>query len=53
MNEMIAMVQVYIHIITDKQIKINVVNGHDLLLLKQAHMIAMNFFQTNNVKVYA
>jgi len=53
MNEMIAIVQCYIHIMTDKQININVVNGHDLLLLKKAHSIALTWFNNNNVKVYA
>jgi len=49
MNEMIAIVQCYIHIMTDKQININVVNGHDLLLLKKAHAIAFNWLQQNKV----
>lgn len=49
MNEMIAIVQCYIHVMTDKQVNIDIVNGHDLLLLKKAYNISLNWLQENKV----
>ncbi len=46
-NEMIAHVQCYIHIMTGKEINIKIVNHRDIFLLKNAYGIAQKWMQIN------
>lgn len=48
---MISFVQVYIHIKTGKQVNIIIRNENDVLLLRKAYLIAINYFELNNIKL--
>lgn len=46
-NEMIALVQCYIHICTGKEVNIKINNHRDIFLLKDAYQIAQGWMQLN------
>ena len=46
-NEMIAHVQCYIHIRTNTQVNINIVNHKDIFQLQKAYGIAQKWMQLN------
>jgi hypothetical protein len=46
-NEMVAHVQCYIHIMTGQQVNIKIVNHRDIFRLKDAYKIAQNWMQIN------
>ena len=50
-KQMMAYVQVYIHIRKNKEVNINIRDARDVLLLNQAYNIALIWMQNNNVKL--
>ena len=50
---MIAIVQIYIHIHKNVEVKIKVSNFAQIRELKRAHAIAKNWMERNNFKIYA
>ena len=50
-KQMIAYVQVYIHIRKNKEVNINIRDTRDIFLLNQAYNTALIWMQNNNVKL--
>ena len=51
MSEMIAVVQMYIHIMKGKEVDISIRTPHDYLKLNHAYNIASKWMSDNNVIV--
>jgi len=49
-EEMIAIVQIYIHHRKDKEVQIQIRNGRDLILLQKAYTTAVNWLNNNGFK---
>lgn len=52
-HEMIAVVQVYIHIRKGVEVKIKVTSPRDIMLLQLAYEAATEWMQANNTKIVA
>lgn len=50
-NNMIAMVQCYIHILKNVQVTIVIRDTRDVFLLADAYKTAMQFFEDSNAKI--
>jgi hypothetical protein len=50
-EEMTAVVQVYIHIRKNVEVKIQIRNGRDILKLQKAYAIAQDWMAENNCKI--
>jgi len=49
-DEMIAIVQIYIHHRKNKEVQIQIRNARDLMLLTRAYSIALNWLNNNGFK---
>jgi hypothetical protein len=49
-EEMIAIVQIYIHHRKGKEVKIAITSARDIMLLTKAHSIALNWLNNNGFK---
>jgi len=49
-EEMIAIVQIYIHHRKGKEVQIEIRNARDIMLLTKAHSIALNWLNNNGFK---
>jgi len=50
-KEMIAYVQIYIHIRKDVEVNIKIENTRDIFLLTQAYNVALEWMNNNNFKL--
>lgn len=49
-EEMISIVQIYIHHRKNKEVQIQIRNARDLILLSRAYSIALNWLTSNGFK---
>lgn len=51
MKKQIAIIQTYIHLRTGKEVNISINSVNDIILLNEAYSIAINWMNSNNVKM--
>jgi len=49
-EEMIAIIQIYIHHRKGKEVQIKITSARDIMLLTRAHSIALNWLNNNGFK---